>query len=356
MNDFTPYTFTLKEHNNQRIILIHFKLNDTLKNQIKKLKDSKWDKELQSWYVPDTSEYRKLFNLPEDFLLGKHVLSKISMHNRDEILRLINQLKLKGYSPNTIRAYAHEFAQYLYYLKDLNANECGEKEVRSYLIFCIDDLKLTENSIHSRINAVKFYYEKVLFQERVFFEIPRPKKQSKLPKALNMHEVRKILDATENLKHNTMLKLCYGMGLRLSEILNLKISNIDSKNMRVHIERGKGKKDRFVNLPESLLEQLRSYYIEYKPKVYLFEGQFGGQYSSRTVQEVFKKSLKKANITKKVGIHSLRHSFATHLLENGTDIRFIQELLGHNDIKTTFIYTHVSDRTIRKIVSPLDNL
>lgn len=153
-----------------------------------------------------------------------------------------------------------------------------------------------------------------------------------------------------------MLKLCYGMGLRLSEILNLKIADIDSKTMQVFIERGKGKKDRYANLPQSILEQLRVYYIEYKPKEYLFEGQYGGQYSSRSVQQVFKKSLEKARITKKVGIHSLRHSFATHLLDNGTDIRFIQELLGHNDIKTTLVYTHVTDKSIRKIVSPLDHL
>ncbi|HSD13973.1 MAG TPA: tyrosine-type recombinase/integrase [Flavobacterium sp.] len=356
MNDFSPYTFSFNEIDSQRVILIRFEYNTALLKRIKELKGSRWSANLKAWHVPDTKEFRKLFGLPEEYSVGKSVLSKISLPNRDEMQRLVHQLKLKGYSPNTIRAYAHEFAQYLYYLKDFNANECGDKEVRGYLLFCIDDLKLTENTLHSRINAVKFYYEKVLFQEKIFLEIPRPKKQSKLPKSLNMHEIRKILDATENLKHNTMLKLCYGMGLRLSEILNLKISNIDSKNMRVHIERGKGKKDRFVNLPDSILDQLRTYYIEYKPKVYLFEGQFGGQYSSRTVQQVFKKSLKKANINKKVGIHSLRHSFATHLLENGTDIRFIQELLGHNDIKTTFIYTHVSDKTIRKIISPLDNL
>ena len=159
-----------------------------------------------------------------------------------------------------------------------------------------------------------------------------------------------------NLKHNTMLKLCYGLGLRVSEIVNLKISDIDSKAMQVFIERAKGKKDRYVNLPESILPQLRIYFIEYKPKMYLFEGQYGGQYSSRSAQQVFKNALLKAKINKVVSIHSLRHSFATHLLEQGTDIRFIQELLGHNDIKTTLIYTEVSDKSIRKIISPLDHL
>ncbi|MCU0440566.1 MAG: tyrosine-type recombinase/integrase, partial [Raineya sp.] len=144
------------------------------------------------------------------------------------------------------------------------------------------------------------------------------------------------------------------MGLRVSEISFLKISDIDSGSMRVLIERAKGKKDRYVNLPESILEQLREYYKNYKPKKYLFEGQYGEQYSIRSIQQVFKQAMKKAKINKKIGIHSLRHSFATHLLEQGTDIRFIQELLGHQDLKTTLQYTHVSEKSIKKIKSPLD--
>jgi len=144
-----------------------------------------------------------------------------------------------------------------------------------------------------------------------------------------------------------MLKLCYGMGLRVSEIINLKIEDIDSGNMQVLIQQSKGKKNRYVNLPESILEQLRTYYKEYKPKKYLFEGQYGDQYSIRSVQAVFKTAMRKAKIRKKIGIHGLRHSFATHLLENGTEIKFIQELLGHSNIKTTLVYTHVSEKNIK---------
>jgi len=223
-------------------------------------------------------------------------------------------------------------------------------------LYCINELKLSEATIHSRINAIKFYYEQVLRRERFLITIPRPKKPSKLPKVIAPANIKKLFELTLNLKHNTMLKLCYGLGLRVSEIVNLKIKDIDSQSMQVFIERGKGKKDRYVNLPESILPQLRIYFMEYKPKMYLFEGQFGGQYSSRSAQQVFKNALQKAKINKTVGIHSLRHSFATHLLEQGTDIRFIQELLGHNDIKTTLIYTEVSDKSIRKIISPLDTL
>lgn len=356
MNDFTPYTFTFSSLSNQKVIYIAFENKAELIAPIRQLQGAKWNPSVKMWHVPDTKYYRDYFGLAAEFSVGRNVLSRISPANRAEMQRMIAQLKLKGYSSNTLRCYANEFAQYLYFIKEQCATTCDEATVRAYLLYCIEELRLTESTLHSRISGIKFYYEQVLFQERLFVEIPRPKKQSKLPKALNIFEVKRILDATENLKHNTMLKLCYGMGLRLSEIINLKIADIDSKTMRVLIERGKGKKDRYVNLPLSILDQLRSYYLEYKPKEYLFEGQYGGQYSPRSVQEVFKKSLTKARINKKVGLHSLRHSYATHLLESGTDIRFIQELLGHNDIKTTLVYTHVSDNSIRKIISPLDSL
>jgi integrase/recombinase XerD len=235
-------------------------------------------------------------------------------------------------------------------------DELDAERLRSYFLYCINVLKLSENTLHSRINAIKFYFEQVLRREKFFFEIPRPKKPSILPKAINIEDIKRLLGATTNLKHNTMLKLCYGMGLRVSEIVNLKITDIDSKNMQVFIERGKGKKDRYVNLPQTLLDQLRAYFAAYKPKKYLFEGQYGDQYSIRSAQKVFSDAMKKAKINKSVGIHGLRHSFATHLLEAGTDISLIQELLGHTDIKTTLRYTHISQKAIKNVKSPLDSI
>lgn len=354
--NLTPYTFTFGEHKNQKVIFISFEKNHTQISEIKKLVGSNWSQTNKKWYVRDVEQYRKLFQIETQFTVNESILSKIASENQEELNKLIQQLQLKAYSQKTIRCYAIEFAQYLYFLKDKNANLCTEIEIKNFILHCINTLKLKENTLHSRINAIKFYYEQVLFQKKIFFEIPRPKKQLKLPKSLNINEVKKLFEVTKNLKHNTILKLCYGMGLRLSEITNIKIVDIDSVAMRVHIQCGKGKKDRYVNLPESILEQLRDYYKMYKPKEYLFEGQYGGQYSIRSIQKTFNNSLNEAKILKKVGIHSLRHSFATHLLENGTDIRFIQELLGHNDIKTTLIYTNVSDKSLRKIISPLDNL
>ena len=235
-------------------------------------------------------------------------------------------------------------------------NTLTTERLRSYFLYCTTKLKLSENIIHIRLNAIKFYFEQVLKHEKIFFEeIPRPKKKSSLPKVLSKTDIAKIFAQIENPKHLLMLKLCYGMGLRVSEIVNLKISNVDSRRMFVHIEAAKGKKDRYVTLPSSVLDDLRSYYRTYRPKVYLFEGQYGGQYAVRTAQAVFKSAMQKAKINKQIGIHGLRHSYATHLLECGTDMVFIQKLLGHKDIKTTEIYAKVSNRQLGKVKSPLDD-
>ena len=285
------------------------------------------------------------------------MLTNIHPVNHSAVFKLVESLKLKGYSDNTIKTYQNEFGQFLVALKNNSVEECSSEKIRSYMLYCYEHLRLTENTLHSRINALKFYFEQVLHRDKMFFkEIPRPKKHLQLPKTIHASDIKKMFDVTTNLKHNTMLKLCYGMGLRLSEIINIKITDIDSQNMQVFIARSKGKKDRYVNLPQSILEQLRDYYKEFRPQKYLFEGQNGGQYAKRSLQNVFKNALRKAGINKEVGIHSLRHSYATHLLEQGTDIRFIQELLGHRDIKTTLIYTNVSNDSIRNIKSPLDSL
>ena len=350
--------FELGIHRDKHIILIRFDKDEELIARVKKLKGVHWSRTLKAWYVPDVAEYRKRFGLAESIENEeiKRIEEKIHPVNREAFRRMVDQLKLKSYSPNTIKTYRNEFMQLLLALKSHSVDDCDAEKIRSYMLYCTKTLQLSENSLHSRLNALKFYFEQVLHREKFFYEIPRPKKPSKLPKIINNKDIKKLLDKTENLKHNTMLKLCYGMGLRVSEIVNLKISDFDSKNMQVFIESAKGKKDRYVNLPESILDQLRRYFREEKPNYYLFEGQYGGKYSTRSVQQIFKNALKKANIIKPVGIHSLRHSFATHLLESGTDIRFIQELLGHNDIKTTLIYTQVSNNSVRKIKSPLDNL
>lgn len=341
-------------HRKEKRIAVYFEKNAEWIARIKQVEGSRWSQTLGVWHLPDTDENRIRFKINSNE--GKSALSQIQENNQLVLKRFIEEIQLKGYSDNTLKTYRNEFGIYLNYLKEIPAQNRTTEDIRNYVLFCINELKLSEATVHSRINAIKFYYEQVLRRARFLIEIPRPKKPSKLPKVIAPVDIKKLFEVTPNLKHNTMLKLCYGLGLRVSEIVKLKITDIDSKAMQVFIERGKGKKDRYVNLPQSILVQLRSYFVEYKPTVYLFEGQYGGQYSSRSAQQVFKNALLKAKINKTVGIHSLRHSYATHLLEQGTDIRFIQELLGHSDIKTTLLYTEVSDKSIRKIISPLDNL
>jgi len=352
------YRFATGEHHCKKVIFVNFPFNPLWKIELReKFPTARWSLSEKCWYLPDTDSIRKELGMQPKTEPGKAVIGKIHPVNFAALKRMHELLLLKAYSPNTIKTYCNEFAQLLYLLKDVSAKTLTPERLRSYLLYCVTKLKLSENQIHNRMNAIKFYFEQVLHRDKFFFEeIPRPKKQSILPKVFSKNDIAKILTKVSNSKHLLMLKLCYGMGLRVSEIVNLKVTDIDSGRMLVHIEASKGKKDRYVTLPSSILEDLRNYYRTYRPKVFLFEGQYGGQYAVRSVQAVFKNAMRKAKINKSVGIHGLRHSYATHLLENGTDMFFIQKLLGHKDIKTTEIYAKVSNRQIGNIKSPLDDL
>ena len=207
------------------------------------------------------------------------------------------------------------------------------------------------------VNAIKLYFRIVRETSIEIEKVHRPKREKVLPNVLSKEEVKRILLAHNNFKHKTMLSLIYSCGLRCGELLALQPVHIDSKRNIVLLKNSKGKKDRIVPLSPKILEMLREYYKLYKPKVFLFEGQTEGKpYDDRSLQQVLKQALKKANITKPVTLHWLRHSYATHLLESGTDLRYIQELLGHNSSKTTEIYTHVSTKNIQQIKSPFDDL
>ena len=279
----------------------------------------------------------------------------------DANFRALNQfhqtLILKGYSPNTIRTYQGEFKVFLQILGNTTAESFNTNRIKDYLEYCFITLKLSENTIHSRMNALKFYFEQVLHREKFFWEIPRPKKPYQLPKVISEEKIIKGLQTIENLKHKALLYTAYSAGLRVSEVVKIKIADIDSDRMQIRIESAKGKKDRLVTLAEATLLVLREYFIKYKPNKYLFEGQNGEEhYSTRSAQVVFNQQFERIGLHKYFSFHSLRHSYATHLLENGTDIKYIQELLGHNDIKTTLRYTHVSKKAIEKIESPLDKI
>lgn len=295
--------------------------------------------------------------VPIDRKVG--IPARIEPVNLAVLKAMKDHLVVKAYSPNTIKTYLTEMQQFLYCLEQIPAEAVQPEQLKSYFVYCFEQLHLSENTLHSRMNALKFYYEQVLHRERFFWEIPRPKKPLQLPKLLNEEELRRLFNALQNKKHKAMLFTAYSAGLRVSEIVRLQLKHVDSERMQIFIESGKGKKDRYVNLSPVLLDILRMYIRQYSPRpvVYLFESeQTGAAYPIRTVQQIFSNAKRNAGIVKEVGIHSLRHSFATHLLDKGTDIRYIKELLGHFDIKTTERYLHVSKRQLVNIVSPLDEL
>jgi site-specific recombinase XerD len=249
--------------------------------------------------------------------------------------------------------------QLLQLLKNKPVKELTPDDLRRYLVYCYEKLGLTENTLHSRINAIKFYFEQVLKQEKFFWEIPRPKKPLLLPKVLGEDELSRLFKALSNAKHKAMLFTAYSAGLRVSELAALQLKDIDSERMQILVRLAKGKKDRYVALSPVLVDILRAYLRTHKPRptVYLFESeQTGTAFPTRSIQRIFQLAREKAGIKKEVGIHSLRHSFATHLLEKGTDIRYIKELLGHFNIKTTERYLHVSKKDLVNISSPLDDL
>ena len=275
----------------------------------------------------------------------------------EDILRKYKDLLIqKRYSQNTQEIYCSYFKDYCIYFRKEELENITTAQINSYIIDLIKSKNISISQQNRRINVIKFYYEKILGREKQYYELHRPKKEHKLPKVLSKNEVKRIFDVTTNLKHKCILMLIYSAGLRRSELLNLTPTDIDSERMVITINGAKGKKDRISLLSDNLLQLLRQYYKEYRPKKYLFEGQNGGKYSPTSVANILKKAAQKAGIRKNVTPHMLRHSFATHLLEQGTDLRYIQELLGHENSKTTEIYTHVSKKAIDKIINPIDDL
>lgn len=284
---------------------------------------------------------------------------QLSPQNLDALNRFVEQLTLKAYSPATLTTYRTEFLQLLKLLKSKRVEELTPDDIRRYLLYITEKGGVSENTAHSRLNALKFYFEQVLGREKFFWEIPRPKKPHKLPKVLGEAELSRLFNAATYLKHKAILFTAYSCGLRVSEIVGLQWKHLDRGRGQLLIEQGKGKKDRYVTFSPILEDILASYYRKsvVKPLKYVFESTVPGQpYSTRSAQAVFQQARTKAGIKKDVSFHALRHSFATHLLEKGTDVRYIQELLGHFSIKTTTRYLHVAKEKLVVIESPLDSL
>ncbi len=279
--------------------------------------------------------------------------------NLEALNRFTDQLRLKAYSSSTIITYRKEFLQLLQLLKRKPVEELTPDDLRRYMIYITEKQRVSENTAHSRLNALKFYFEQVLGKEKFFWQIPRPKKRFILPKVLGETELSRLFNSARYLKHKAILFTAYSCGLRISEVVHLEWKHIDRERRQILIKQAKGKKDRYVSLSPILEDVLISYYkkSKIKPLKYVFESTIPGQpYSQRSAQLIFHQAKQKAGIQKEVSFHSLRHSFATHLLEKGTDVRYIQEILGHFSIKTTTRYLHVAKEKLLVIESPLDNL
>lgn len=356
---------------------IQFNSDKVIQAIVKQLPEPKWSNTYGMVYIPNTKD-----NLTEIFekfrgvawINCRYFFSDRPLKNNNEPLDVqwfrnrklpkdhkvcpeeyFAKLEIKKYSLNTARTYITLFEAYLNHYKDHNPIHLNENDVRNYLGHLVRT-KRSNSYINQSINAIKFYYEVVMGMPNRFYDIERPIREVKLPEVLSKKEVSGILSKLQNIKHKCIVSLLYSAGLRLGELLNLRIKDIDSDRMLIRVQGAKGNKDRYTILSPSLLVDLRKYYLQYRPKDYLFEGPKGSKYSTTSVRKIVKRAAVRSRIQKNVKPHTLRHSFATHLLEDGTDLRYIQTLLGHNSSRTTEIYTHVATNIIKDIKSPLDTL
>jgi integrase/recombinase XerD len=335
-----------------------YKLNDIAKS----IKGYTYSRTLKKWHYPySVSELvKQLFASVALIELNFTEEQKVK-HKEDEALKghtgkFISWLKSKRYSDRTILVYSEALKMFLAFYKDKPLNQINNEDVINFNIKYILANKLSAAYQNQVVNAIKLFFSTIENRKIEIGEIHRPKKQFQLPQILSLGEVESMLNSLSNIKHKTMLALIYSVGLRRSELLNMEIHHIDSKRMLITVKNAKGGKDRIVPLSETILELLRNYYKEYKPKKYLFEGQKGDKYTETSLEEVFHKAKNLAKIKKRVSLHTLRHSYATHLLEGGTNLRYIQELLGHKSPKTTQIYTHVSTEGLSRVLSPIEKL
>lgn len=272
------------------------------------------------------------------------------------IERFAKWMEQKRYSSNTIETYSSLLKIFFKFYENKDLKEISEKDVILFNEAYILKNNFSPSTQNQFISAIKLFYSRYQNKFLNLENIERPRKSERLPEVLNKNEIKCILQSFKNIKHKALISLIYSSGLRIGEALRLEIKDIDSKRMMLYIRQSKGNKDRYVPLSHILLKLLRDYFKAYRPRKYLFEGNNQTQYSAASARAILNKAVKYCKIKKHVTLHTLRHSYATHLLESGTDIRLIQELLGHNSPKTTMIYTHVSTSSLHKIENPLDKL
>lgn len=354
----------------ERCIGLQFSANRHLQEKVDLLPDVSWSDEYQMYFVPNSREtLQRIYKVfrgvawingnyffrdtpiataSQQYRYSQHPVrgKQIKAHNCPK--EYLDKLELKQYAANTAKTYISCFEAFMRFYPDASLDELDERDIRTYLLHLIREGK-SHSYVNQAVNSIKFYYEVVLGMPNRFYNIERPRKSRKLPEVLSKEEVNSLLDHCTNIKHKCIVGLLYSSGLRRSELLNLKLEDIDSKRMLVKVRQGKGNKDRHTILSKRLLRDLRVYFKHYRPREYLFENPGGGPYSTTSVVNVVRRAASKAGIFRRVTPHMLRHSFATHLLEKGTDLRTIQVLLGHNSSKTTEIYTHVAENSFKDL-------
>jgi site-specific recombinase XerD len=346
-----------------------FRYHTALIALLKKQPLRQWDATNQWWTVPDTEP---VWSVVRDFCrqhgwtLQEETEQKPEKRRRSPLsdrptyrdcpAEFEEKMVLRRYSWRTVKSYKAHFRAFINYYPTRKMEDITEKEILAYLRFLVTDCGVSTSYQNQSINAIKFYYEQVLGGQRKFYSVERPKKEQILPVVLSEEEVQRLLQTVTNLKHKCLLLMGYSAGLRVGEVLALELPDLDRDRMLIHVKGGKGKKDRMTLLSPKTLTYLEEYLVLYAPKRWLFEGPDEGPYSQSSVQAILKQACQQARISKTVRFHSLRHSFATHLLERGTDLRYIQALLGHESSRTTEIYTHITTKGMSQIKSPLDHL
>jgi len=352
----------VKMHRKNEQLLVRFTYNETLINLINPL-NLKWSATLKTWYLPYHKENVVLMlkTLKGSAHVDASRLPKKELFKRnltDAEKKLMNNfflyLKGKRYSKSTIQTYTFFVADFISFNTKTPLEELNNRNVELFIEKVFIERNYSISSQRQFISALKIFVVFYKHTQINDLELERPKKSRKLPSVLSQEEVLRIIQCTLNLKHRAILALIYSCGLRISELINLKLVDFHIDRKQLIVKNGKGRKDRYVSLADSFIPLLSNYYYSYKPKSFFVEGQKGGKYSAESVRKFLKNSCRRANIQKNVTPHTLRHSYATHLLENGVDIRYIQLLLGHSKPETTMIYTHVKRKDLMKIQNPLD--
>lgn len=352
-----------------RILRLYFSFNRDIQQQIKRFPMNRWNAAMNCWEIPFSEKFITdvktiAQNSGLNFLYHEAEKPKVKPRKsrydiknyRECPAEYKNKLIELRYSKNTYDVYTDMFEEFINFYEEYSIDDISSEMISDFMHYLAFTRHVSTAYQNQSINSIKFYYEKVKRGERKTYYIDRPREEKFLPEVLSSEELAKILNNTQNLKHKAILMTIYSGGLRIGEAVNLKIKDIDSKRMQIRVEQAKGKKDRYTLLGKKTLEVLRKYILEYKPNLWLFEGAKGEQYSQKSIQMILKTSVNKIGLTKKITVHTLRHSFATHLLEAGTDLRYIQELLGHSSSKTTEIYTHITTKGFDQIKNPLDDL